>query len=276
MTEEQLKDTNLGTINTGMLNTGTLSTTTLSTGTTVDGDRTPRTTTIRSTGITTRTTVRIAARPIGNQPLDPREPPDPVDPPPRPPRPPAVDNDAASLFRRVAAAQLARFIPDRAIKPPLPMLDGTLADAFAAVLTSTSPTLTFAVRTQAVFTLPDTPVNSGIVPGPVRLSPAFPQPMAEPLVGIAQEAVLPELDLIPPNTVVPLETNSRFVQAFMVGLNTEMGRELMWRDYPADLSATYFNRFWTTRPRHRAFPTSIQSVYGAIAHLAKMQSTRTS
>ena len=95
---------------------------------------------------------------------------------------------------------------------------------------------------RAVFTLPGTP--AGTVPGPVELSPAFPQPMVEPLVEIAQEAVLPELDLVPPNTVVPLETNTRFVQAFMVGLNTEMGRELLWRDYPADLSATYFDRFW--------------------------------
>ena len=124
------------------------------------------------------------------------------------------------------------------------MLNGKLADAFAAVLASTSPTQTFAVRAQAVFTLPGTPANSGIVPGPVGLSPAFPQPMVEPLVEIAQEAVLPGLDLVPPNTIVPLETNTRFVQAFMVGLNTEMGRELLWRDYPADLSATYFNSFW--------------------------------
>jgi hypothetical protein len=49
---------------------------------------------------------------------------------------------------------------------------------------------------------------------------------------------------VPPNTVFPLETNSVFVEAYMVGLNTEMGRELLWRGYPADLSATYFDRFW--------------------------------
>ncbi|MDF2775468.1 MAG: uncharacterized protein K0S86_4969, partial [Geminicoccaceae bacterium] len=51
-------------------------------------------------------------------------------------------------------------------------------------------------------------------------------------------------DLVPPNTVVPLQTNTRFVQAYMVGLNTEMGRELLWRGFPADLAATYFTRFW--------------------------------
>jgi hypothetical protein len=68
--------------------------------------------------------------------------------------------------------------------------------------------------------------------------------MVEPLVEVAQELVLPGLDTVPPNTVVPLETNTRFVQAYLVGLNTEMGRELLWRGFPADLSATYFNRFW--------------------------------
>ena len=49
---------------------------------------------------------------------------------------------------------------------------------------------------------------------------------------------------MPPNTVVPLETNSAFVEAYLVGLNTEMGRELVWRGFPADLAATYFDRFW--------------------------------
>ena len=35
--------------------------------------------------------------------------------------------------------------------------------------------------------------------------------MVEPLAEVAQELVLPGLDLVPPNTVVPLETNTRFV-----------------------------------------------------------------
>jgi len=68
--------------------------------------------------------------------------------------------------------------------------------------------------------------------------------MSRPLIDIAQGFMLPGLDLVPPNTVVPLETNTAFVQAYLVGLNTEMGRELLWRGYPADLTATYFDRFW--------------------------------
>ena len=33
----------------------------------------------------------------------------------------------------------------------------------------------------------------------------------------------------------------------MVGLNHELSRELLWREFPADLQGTYFQRFWNTR-----------------------------
>ena len=49
---------------------------------------------------------------------------------------------------------------------------------------------------------------------------------------------------VPPNTVVPLETNSPFVEAVLVGFNTELGRELVWREFPTPLHATYSDRFW--------------------------------
>jgi hypothetical protein len=240
MTQEQLDATNSGTVNTDILSTGTVSARTLSTGAT----GTASATTIRAAGSTTRTTLRIAARPIGSEPPEPPEPTEPPPRPPHPPLPPRIDSEAAKIFRQVAAAQLARFIPGRIVALPGPMLNGKLSDAFAEALARTSPTETFAIRAQAVFTLPGAATSQAAVPGPVGLSPAFPQPMIEPLVEIAQEAVLPGLDLVPANTIVPLETNTRFVQAYMVGLNTEMGRELLWRDFPADLSATYFNRFW--------------------------------
>ena len=32
----------------------------------------------------------------------------------------------------------------------------------------------------------------------------------------------------------------------MVGLNAEMSRELLWRDYPTDQRGTYFQQFWDT------------------------------
>jgi hypothetical protein len=178
-------------------------------------------------------------------PPGPPEPPELPEPPPpisHPPRP--VDSADAKIFRQVASAHLARFMPERTISSNLPPRNGQLAVAFAEALARTTPTETFAARARGLFAIPGHAANDETALNEVGLSPQFPQPMIEPLVEVAQELVLPGLELVPPNTIVPLETNTRFVQAYMVGLNTEMGRELLWRGFPADLSKTYFNRFW--------------------------------
>ncbi|HTH49493.1 MAG TPA: hypothetical protein VMB21_18400 [Candidatus Limnocylindria bacterium] len=78
----------------------------------------------------------------------------------------------------------------------------------------------------------------------VMAGPSFPQPMYEPLRDLSQDLLLPGLDAVAPDTVVGLKTNRRFVEAYMVGLNHEMGRELLWRGYPTDQRATYFSHFW--------------------------------
>ena len=57
----------------------------------------------------------------------------------------------------------------------------------------------------------------------------------------------PGLETVEPNSVLGLETNARFVEAYLVGLNFEMGRELLWRGYPTDQRGTYFERFWDAR-----------------------------
>ncbi len=100
------------------------------------------------------------------------------------------------------------------------------------MVATTTPRETFASRARAGFTIPGPTRPDDVALDPVGLSPSFPQPMVEPLTDVAQRLVLPGLDLVPPNTVVPLETNNAFVEAYLVGLNTEMGRELLWRGYP--------------------------------------------
>ena len=49
---------------------------------------------------------------------------------------------------------------------------------------------------------------------------------------------------MPADTVLGLETNRRFVESYMVGLNVEMGRELLWRGFPSNQLGTYFDHFW--------------------------------
>ncbi len=82
--------------------------------------------------------------------------------------------------------------------------------------------------------------------GPVVAYPEFPQPMYEPLRDLSPEWILPGLDRVPRNTVSLLRPNRAFIEAYLVGLNHEMSRELLWNTYPTDQRGTYFRRFWRT------------------------------
>ena len=78
------------------------------------------------------------------------------------------------------------------------------------------------------------------------MAPAFPQPMYEPLKEKSQDLLLPGLEKVEPEKVVGLRTNRAFVEAYMIGLSFEMGRELLWRGFPTDQQGTYFQHFWGT------------------------------
>jgi hypothetical protein len=82
---------------------------------------------------------------------------------------------------------------------------------------------------------------------PVMTAPEFPQAMYEPLRSLSQSWILPGLDKMPANKVSVLSTNWAFVEAFLVGLNHEMARKLLWNGYPTDQRGTYFRTFWDTR-----------------------------
>ena len=71
--------------------------------------------------------------------------------------------------------------------------------------------------------------------------------MSERLMELAPEFLLPGLENVPPNSVTLVQPNSRFIEAFMIGLNHEMGRELLWREYPTDRRGSYFRFFWNRR-----------------------------
>ncbi|MGE0645797.1 MAG: hypothetical protein AB7P24_19230 [Nitrospira sp.] len=75
-------------------------------------------------------------------------------------------------------------------------------------------------------------------------SPSFPQPMYEPLRDYASDMLLPGMDQVPSNTIALLKTNPELIEAYMVGLNHEMSRELLWRGFPTDQRGTYFRQFW--------------------------------
>jgi len=55
---------------------------------------------------------------------------------------------------------------------------------------------------------------------------------------------LSNINYIDMNSISLLETNQRFIEAYMVGLNHEFARELLWREYPTDQRGSYFRQFW--------------------------------
>ncbi|MDX1940938.1 MAG: hypothetical protein SFU99_10335 [Saprospiraceae bacterium] len=95
------------------------------------------------------------------------------------------------------------------------------------------------------------PSNTKFVPDedflPAMVYPDFPESTYKYLVDIDSELLLPNLGLIPPNTLSLLRTNQKFIESYLVGLNFEMGRELLWREYPTDMRGSYFRQFWDVK-----------------------------
>ncbi len=84
----------------------------------------------------------------------------------------------------------------------------------------------------------------GEMPCRVRIGPVFPDPLFWDLLEVDRDMVLPGGAGFPDNGVRLVGVNGGFVATFLLGANSEMARELLWREYPADLGATTFRRFF--------------------------------
>jgi hypothetical protein len=133
----------------------------------------------------------------------------------------------------------------------------------ALLLDALEPEQTVAMRMRSRVRLPEqsqegraglraAATEQGPAPDPVApasLPVAFPVPTYGALAAVAPDVVLPGADALPADSVSLLETNRAFVAAFLVGLNTELARELVWRGFPVDRRATFFRHFWDFRGR---------------------------
>ncbi len=82
---------------------------------------------------------------------------------------------------------------------------------------------------------------------PPQEAPVFPEAMYKELADRSSDFILPGLDRILPNRVAILNPNQLFIEAYLTGLNHEMAREFLWREFPAPLNATFFRQFWDVR-----------------------------
>jgi hypothetical protein len=133
--------------------------------------------------------------------------------------------------------------PPRPPRPPL-----SLDNAIAKLKQAIDPAMTLPRRAQFVLKIPASIKDGYVRPQKtlvtVMAHPVFAEPMYRALRDISSEFLAPNLGLIPNNTISLLETNQRFIESYMVGLNDEMGRELLWRQFPTDQRGSYFRQFW--------------------------------
>jgi hypothetical protein len=158
------------------------------------------------------------------------------------------DSAVMSQFRQALVdyeAWRAGLARRRSPDPGPPLDPGTLRQR---LMDGIDPDATVPRRVAAVVSAPKW-AGAGDPLEPILAAPSFPQPMSQPLLAISQELVLPGLQGIPADTVTAAVPNTRFIESYMVGLNHEMARELLFREYPTDQRGTYFRQFWDVRGR---------------------------
>ena len=79
---------------------------------------------------------------------------------------------------------------------------------------------------------------------PIMAHPKFDEAMYEEVSLISQDFILPNIESLPQDSVTILLTNQKFIESFLMGLNHEMSRELLWREFPTDRMGSYFRQFW--------------------------------
>jgi hypothetical protein len=132
-------------------------------------------------------------------------------------------------------------------RPPLTAID--LAGSLSATVGALDPRTTILARGFATIAIPGWVSAQLQVPyAEVMAYPKIDLPMYQPLKAISIELFLPNINLIAPNSITLIETNRKFLEAYMVGLNHEFARKLLWREYPTDQRGSYFRQFWDPAP----------------------------
>lgn len=113
------------------------------------------------------------------------------------------------------------------------------------MVTSLNPKVAILRRGLTAISLPSWIIDQiGIDFNEVMAYPKIDLAMYKPLTSPNVERLLPNINKIANNSITLMETNQRFIEAYMVGLNHEFARKLLWREYPTDQRGSYFRQFW--------------------------------
>jgi hypothetical protein len=127
----------------------------------------------------------------------------------------------------------------------IPKTNLDLTTVTDATIQAINPELTIPRRMRSIVSLPNR-ISNNLGEG-FKEAMAYPEidiPMYKPLSDTSSELFLPNVNLVEQNSITLLETNQKFIEAYMVGLNHEFARELLWREYPTDQRGSYFRQFW--------------------------------
>jgi hypothetical protein len=165
--------------------------------------------------------------------------------PPATPGEPGADSVEARNFRGALTGYMTRLTLQI---PEVPLVELDLANAYRKVSAAIHPYKSFPYRLSYFTRFPDyIPLHEPEKIFEAMAYPDFEDAMYKELVEISGELMLPNLKLIPANTISLLKTNQKFIESYLVGLNHEMGRELLWREYPTDERGSYFRQFWEVK-----------------------------
>ena len=162
--------------------------------------------------------------------------------------PEAVRTRARSTDRFRAAAETAQArqsrIFARARPPaPAPAVDpAALADDVRAGI-DPETTVPDTVSARLALAAPIDPAAVGDPLQPLALTPRYLFPTFELFRDAFQDRLFPGASTIPDDSVTALCVNRSALESFLVGMNHEMSRELLWRGFPLR-HGTYFGRFW--------------------------------
>lgn len=154
-----------------------------------------------------------------------------------------ADSTAAAMFR-TATSDYFTYLQALPVDPPqAAALD--LVSLKTTLMLRLDPKITVPRRINSLISLSSAIKWTPVDPiDPIMDAPKFTQPMYAPLRDLDEQYVLPGVDLVPPNTVGIVLANHAFIEAYMVGLNHEMARQLLWNAYPTDQRGSYFRQFW--------------------------------
>ncbi len=151
----------------------------------------------------------------------------------------AMTPPAAAPAGMVVMAGVAAQLADAETRPALS------ADAVRVqLLERLAPEKTVLARARARV---DAPAGTWTRPDPLApaaMEPRFNEPMFDGLQQVAPWLFLPGVEGVEADGVALLETTPRVIEAYMAGLNHELSRELLWREFPASLAGTAFRQFW--------------------------------